>query len=127
MPKSISPDALALTVSNILNEYSELCEDELEDAVKTVTKNAKNKLKTAGSFTDRSGDYRKGWAVQIDKKRLGIEGVVYQKKAPGLAHLLEFGHAKQKGGRTKAFPHIAPVNEEAQTEIVQELERKLSK
>ena len=124
MAVTIRADMLADTVSKILNEYGDECMDVLEESVKTVTKEAANELKTAGSFGG-SGKYRKGWKTKTTKKRISVEGVVYNSAAPGLTHLLEFGHAKTNGGRTRAFPHIAPVNEKAQEQIVEELERKL--
>lgn len=124
MAITIKPDALAATVADLLNEYGDECTDILEDAVKKTAKQAANELKSAGSFGG-SGKYRKGWKAKTEKNRVGVEGVVYNSAAPGLTHLLEFGHAKQNGGRTTAYPHIAPTNEKAQAELVEELERKL--
>lgn len=124
MAVTIKADMLADTVSKILSEYGDECMDVLEESVKNVTKEAANELKSAGSFGG-TGKYRKGWKAKTQKKRISVEGVVYNTTAPGLTHLLEFGHAKQNGGRTRAFPHIEPVNEKAQGKIVEELERKL--
>lgn len=38
----------------------------------------------------------------------GVEGHIYSRK-PGLPHLLEKGHAKIGGGRTRAYPHVKPA------------------
>ena len=42
-----------------------------------------------------------------------------------LAHLLEKGHAKRGGGRTKAMPHIAPAEENAVKELENDIKKAL--
>ena len=123
MPQTVTPDQLAAVVSDILSEYGDECADVLEDSIKTVTKKAQSELKGAGSFGG-TGKYRKGWKTKIEKTRISVDAVVYN-ATPGLTHLLENGHALANGGRSRAFPHIAPVNDEAQTEVIELLERKL--
>ena len=44
---------------------------------------------------------------------------IYNAKLPGLAHLLEHGHAKVNGGRTAPRVHIAPVEKK----LIEEYER----
>lgn len=124
MPQTVTPDQLAAVVSDILSEYRDECADVLEDSIKTVTKKAQSELKGAGSFGG-TGKYRKGWKTKIEKTRISVDAVVYNAAEPGLTHLLENGHALANGGRSRAFPHIAPVNDEAQTEVIDLLERKL--
>lgn len=51
--------------------------------------------------------------------------MTYNAKHYRLTHLLEFGHAKQNGGRTRAFPHIAEVNDWAQEEVEKRMEGKI--
>jgi len=46
------------------------------------------------------------------RKKHGVEGHIFSRK-PGLPHLLEKGHAKIGGGRTRAFPHVKPAAEVA--------------
>ncbi len=49
-----------------------------------------------------------------------------RRQEPGTAgHLLEFGHALRKGGRTRAFPHIAPAEEKAAQILEKEVEAAL--
>lgn len=121
---NIKPEDLSETVSKLLKEYGDDALDIVEETVKKTAKEAAKQLQTAGDF-EGSGNYRKGWRTKVEKKRLSIDAHVYNAKLPGLTQLLEFGHAKQNGGRTKAFPHIADVNTWAQNEAVSRLEEKL--
>lgn len=127
MSNTISVDQLEATVNSILNEYADDCREVMTDAVKKTTKQATKELKSSGigGFQDRTGKYRKGWRSKVEETRLSAEGVVYQGAQPGLTHLLEYGHAKQNGGRTRAFPHISEVNDRAQENFEKELIDKL--
>ena len=55
-----------------------------------------------------------------------IQIVVHSKRYQ-LTHLLEFGHAKRGGGRTRAFPHIAPVEQAGIEQLTRDIERDLQK
>ena len=124
MAQTIQPAELASTINQLLDEYQEDVDEAVTKSITEVAKDAAKTLKSAGSFGG-TGKFKKSWSVKIEKKRLYTEGTVYNKK-PGLTHLLEFGHAKQNGGRTKAFDFIAPVNEKVQTEVVRKIEEKLN-
>ena len=56
--------------------------------------------------------YAKAVTYRTLRQKRGVEGHIYSKK-PGLPHLLEKGHAKIGGGRTRAFPHVKPAAEYA--------------
>ena len=60
----------------------------------------------------RTGAYAQGWTPDVVVDQHGVTVVVYNKKKPGLAHLLEKGHAKAGGGRVAGDGVIAAVSDE---------------
>ncbi len=109
----------------ILEEYAEDAEEVINEVIPKVAKDAAKQLRNNSPRQD--GGYARGWKTKTEKTRMGVTGIVYNKDYPGLVHLLEFGHAKRNGGRTRAFPHVAPVNDWAEQEVVQRIEEALSK
>lgn len=120
----IQPEQFADAVNKILQEYGDEARETMQETIKSTSKEAAKKMKSSGSFGGK-GTYKKGWKSKVETTRLSVEAVVYNPKQYYLTHLLEFGHAKQNGGRTRAFPHIEPVNDWAQEEVVSKLEEKL--
>lgn len=119
-------------VSSLLKEYGAEVMEKLEEAVHETAEQSAEELKSAGEF--KGTKYRASWTVTEQYQKPGLHSgshklfasaVVHNTKHYRLTHLLEFGHAKQNGGRTRAFPHIEPVNEKAQKTVVELLERKL--
>ena len=70
------------------------------------------------------GSYAKSWGVVKEGNALGVTQYTIQNaKHYQLTHLLEFGHIDAKTGRrTKAYPHIAAVNQSATDEFLREVE-----
>lgn len=97
--------------------------DALNLSIETVAKNAVKELK-AIKFGG-TGKYSKGWKSKVIKTRLGTDAVVYNAKQYYLTHLLEYGHAKQNGGRVEGQEHIGTVNNKVGDEVVEELEKRL--
>lgn len=57
-------------------------------------------------------EYYKHWTYKaLRGAGKSITYVVYNRKYPGLTHLLEKGHTTIKGGTTKAIPHIGPAEQ----------------
>ena len=120
----IQSEQLKATVDKILKEYGDEAKEDVEESIQGTAKEAAKKLKSAGDFGGK-GTYKKGWTAKVEKKRAQVYAVVYNSTRYQLTHLLEYGHAKQNGGRTRAFEHIAPVNDWAQEEILEKLKEKL--
>lgn len=107
-----------------LAEYAQLAAEDMKKAVKKAGAEAKKDIQ-AGALV-KTGAYKKSWTAKTTKETANaMEIVVYSRNRYQLAHLLEFGHALRKGGRTRAFPHIAPAEERAAQILEQEVEKAL--
>ena len=125
MAKKITVDRLSDEIMDALEEYKEMTEEVVQTAVDTVSKETKN-IVQAGSPV-QTGGYQKGWAVKKTSAKAGqVSITVYNRKKPGLTHLLEKGHAKRGGGRVAGQPHIAPAEQYAVSELENKIKRGLS-
>ena len=96
-------------VTTILDDFETDCYQAVYLAIKETAEEVVQMLKSAGDF--RGNKYRKSWKAEVTQRRLYTTADVHNVKYYRLTHLLEFGHAKQNGGRVRAFPHIEPINE----------------
>lgn len=113
-------DNLGEMITRVLKDYGDNVTEGMKEAVKTVANNAKEETKAASPVNNRGsrrGRYRKGWYVKGEEERLSYSAIVHNRTDYQLTHLLEKGHAKRGGGRTKAIPHIGPAEERAIKEI----------
>ena len=120
----INSQALAATINGYLAEYGDAAIEAIAASSKKVAKDVVKELKKGGGFGG-TGEFNKGWTSKTETTRLGASTVVYNKTQPGLAHLLEFGHAKSNGGRTKAFNFIAPVADSVEEKFVKAFEESI--
>lgn len=109
MARTIGIDSFRDAINDILEEYGDTARSAIEAATKETAKQVAKELQSAGDFNG-GAEYRKGWTSRVELTRTGASAVVYNKAKPGLSHLLEFGHAKRNGGRTRAFNFIAPID-----------------
>ena len=98
---------LANEIAKALAEYSSEIEDEVDIIAKDVASEAVNELKVTSP--KRYGRYAKNWKFKKNAKG----SYVVHNAAPTyrLTHLLENSHLLRNGGRSKAQPHIKPVEE----------------
>lgn len=125
---SIKPEELEKSIKDYLQTYAEDIEDDVVEAVDTITKEAKSELvqRSPRGKGSRRNPYYKGWTIKLQKKGKGkYEKVIWNRTNYQLTHLLEFGHATRNGGRTKAIEHIRPVEEKYKVEFVDLLEQKI--
>lgn len=117
----INANDFADTIAEYLDEYGKEAVEANETAIRKVAKEVTRDLKKAGSFGG-TGKYRKSITSEIQKTRIGISATVGAGKNAGLTHLLEFGHAKQNGGRTRAFNFVGPINDTVEDRYMKEME-----
>ena len=116
-----SIDDLASEVMKGLTEYAELADNEMKKAVRKTATAVKNEI--SANAPKKSGRYQKSWAAKkVKENSHTLEMTVHSKNRYQLAHLLEHGHAKRNGGRTRAIQHIAPAEELGAEQLEQDIE-----
>ncbi len=126
MGQTIRIDELADAVMNGLKEYAQLAAEDLKEDVKKAGKTVKQQIESTAP--KKTGKYAKSWTVKKTRETSdSIQIVVHSKNRYQLAHLLEHGHAKRNGGRTRAFPHIAPAEQAGTEQLLKDIERDLKK
>lgn len=129
MSKTIKPEGLQKALSEYLENYVEDIQEDVEEATDIVTKEAKEELiqTSPKSGVARDTKYYEGWALKngTKNKNYRYTRVIWNKTNYQLTHLLEFGHATRNGRRTKAIPHIRPVEEKYKKEFEKKLKDKI--
>lgn len=116
MSNKVPINKMGKVIKDYLENYYEDIENDVIDLTDNITKEAVKDLQNEspkGKGT-RDKPYHKGWRRQ--KVKSGLKNHRYAIKIHNatnyqLTHLLEFGHATRNGGRTKAIPHIRPIEE----------------
>lgn len=130
MPKTIQVDDLQKAITDYLENYKEDIDEDVVETVDEVTKKARDELKQVSrqkfKLHGRHDPYYMGWSIKLSKKRTGTyHKVIWNKTNYQLTHLLEFGHATRNGGRTRAVPHIQPIEQKYQVEFMDKLKQRI--
>lgn len=122
MGNAIKISDLASAIDEELKNYAEQVTEAMKESAKDIAKQTKAKIKQ--STPKDTGGYGKGWGYKTVKENKQVIGVVvYNKKKPGLTHLLEYGHAKRGGGRVDGKPHIRPAADNAAKQFVADIKK----
>lgn len=125
---SIKPEELQKVVNDYLKNYKEDIEEDVKQVTDEVLKRAKQELESTSprSGVARNTKYYRGWAIKLKSNKSNrYTKVIWNKTNYQLTHLLEFGHATSNGGRTRAIPHIRPIEQKYNVEFVDLLEQKI--
>lgn len=120
-------DRLHDDIMKILNEYVDEVDRTSEECVRKVSQKGALALRRVSPRRKRNGGtYASGWTYKVIRKRLKTFSILYNRKRPGLAHLLEHGHVTRNGTgrtypRTPAHVHIKPIEDQ----LVREFERQI--
>lgn len=117
-------------INKILEEYAIEVNEDVNKAAKATAALGVKELKST-SPKGRRGRYGRGWAVKETKGSFGYTQLtIHNKKDYQLTHLLENGHLIRNKtgtyGRTKARPHIKPVELMVQDKFLEEVKKKLN-
>ena len=125
MAKGYTVEEFSLAVNEAMKEFQQSVDYDViyvtQKVANEAAQNVKRNIKSSG--IRGTGKYRRSiTSRQIKDSPLSKKSVVYA-KAPSyrLTHLLEHGHAKVNGGRTRAFEHWGPAEKQAIDDFISEL------
>ena len=99
-------DRFMADLQSILDNVQEAADESLKAGVKAGAELARDEWQAGAP--KNTGGYAKSIRYRVEGDGREVQAHVYSTK-PGLPHLLEKGHAKVGGGRTRAIEHIAPA------------------
>lgn len=116
---TIEADRFGATMQQILGELADQVNQGSGRAVRKAAQ--KGRKETKANAPELTGGYKEGWTYRVKNTPEGWSAEVGNKKKPGLAHLLEKGHARVGGGRVSGIEHIAPAADKAFEELIEQV------
>ena len=106
---NVNVDQLASLIARNLEMYTDEVSEKVEKAIIDTSEDTVKSLKENPNIPEQTGKYKKSFYVKnLYKSKGSGKGsykLVVANKKYRLTHLLENGHAKRGGGRTRAYPH----------------------
>lgn len=127
MSRTVSIGEMADAIMEDLQEYADAAAMDVKAAVRKSANTVKKQIGEKAPV-GKTGRYAKSWRVKTtEENSQKLIQTVHSPKRYMLAHLLEKGHAKRNGGRTRAIPHIAPAEQAGIEELESLIRRALQK
>ena len=127
MSRTVSIGEMADAIMEDLQEYADAAAMDVKAAVRKSANTVKRQIGEKAPV-GKTGRYSKSWRVKTtEENSQKLVQTVHSPKRYMLAHLLEKGHAKRNGGRTKAIPHIAPAEQAGAEQLESLIRRALEK
>lgn len=125
----VEADRFGATMEQLLGDLAKEVEAGSGRAVRKSAQVGRREVKA--NSPERKGSerhYKEGWNYRVRKTHEGWSAVIGNSLKPGLAHLLEKGHAKVGGGRVEPSPrggHIAPAADKAFEELIGQVRKEV--
>lgn len=127
MSRTVSIGEMADAIMEDLQEYADAASIDVKAAVRKSANTVKRQIGEKAPV-GKTGRYAKSWRVKTtEENSQKLVQTVHSPKRYMLAHLLEKGHAKRNGGRTRAIPHIAPAEQAGVEQLETLIRRALEK
>ena len=127
MSRNVSIGEMADAIMSDLQEYADAAAMDVKAAVRKSANTVKKQI-GENAPVGKTGRYAKSWRVKTtEENSQKLVQTVHSPKRYMLAHLLEKGHAKRNGGRTRAIPHIAPAEQAGVEQLESLIRRALQK
>lgn len=116
----VQVDQLANEILKTLADFHDMTNKELKSIAEETSEEVKNEISNT-SPVGATKKYSRSWRIKKLRENANSILFVVHSRRYQLTHLLEFGHAKRNGGRTRAIPHIAPAEQKG----IESFEKKL--
>ena len=119
---------LSKAIADELTLLQETSTQAVKQAAKETATDVRDDIRSrASSQIGGKGRYAKSWRTKVTDETMSSITYTVHAGPDGyrLAHLLEFGHAKRGGGRTKAITHIKPAEDRGIIEFEEKIRSKL--
>lgn len=104
----VEEDQFAAALSEILGDIADGADEATFALVRDAVREGRDEWRRNAAGYGGWKKYVGSVTHRTLRAKGGVEGHIFSRK-PGLPHLLEKGHAKIGGGRTRAFPHVKPA------------------